>query len=59
MIEMTIATITMLIVAVIAIFLILMAINIVLFLVLRSRIPQKPFSSSEHATKHAYARDDK
>jgi hypothetical protein len=57
MMDMVIATIVVLIVAAIAIFLILIAINIVLFLKLRSSIPQKPFSNSEHETKHAYTRD--
>jgi hypothetical protein len=45
MIEMVVATIIMLIVAAVAIFLILIAINIVLFLKLRSSIPQKPFQT--------------
>jgi len=49
----------MVIVATIAIFLILIAINIALFLKLRSSIPQKPFSNSEHVTKHAYTPDDR
>jgi hypothetical protein len=57
MIQMVIGTIIMLIVAAIAIFLILIAINIVVFLKLRSGIPQKPFSNSEHVTKHSYTRD--
>ena len=48
MMEMVIGTIILLIAAAIAIFLILIAINIVLFLKLRSAIPQKPFSNSEH-----------
>ena len=56
MMEMVIGTI-MLIVAAIAIFLILIAINIVLFLKLRSSIPQKPFSNSENVTMHAHTRD--
>jgi hypothetical protein len=45
MIEMVVATIIMLIVAAVAIFLILIDINIVLFLKLRSSIPQKPFQT--------------
>jgi hypothetical protein len=57
MMEMMIGTIIMLIVAAIAIFLILMAINIALFLKLRSSIPQRPFSNSEHVTERAYTRD--
>jgi len=57
MMEMVIGTIRLLIVAGIAIFLILIAINIVLFLTLRSRIRQKSFSNSGHVTKHAYTRD--
>lgn len=57
MVEMVIGTIVVLAVAAVAIFLIVMAINIVLLLELRSRIPQEPFSNSEHATKHAYTRD--
>ena len=57
MMEIVIGTIIMLIIAAIAIFLILIAINIVLFLKLRSSIPQKPFSNSGHVTKHAYTRD--
>jgi hypothetical protein len=57
MIEMVIGTTKLLIVAGLAIFLILIAINVVLLLKLRSRIPQKPFSNSEHVTKHAYTRD--
>jgi len=43
MMEMVIGTVIALIMAVIAIFLILVAINIVLFLQLRSHIPQTPF----------------
>jgi hypothetical protein len=43
MMETVIGTIMMLIGAATAIFLILIAINIVLFLELRSHIPQKPF----------------
>jgi hypothetical protein len=54
---MVIGTIIMLIVAAIAIFLILIAINIVVFLKLRSGIPQKPFSNSEHVTKLLYTGD--
>jgi high-affinity Fe2+/Pb2+ permease len=59
MTEMVIGTIMMVIVAAIAAFLILIAINIALFLILRSSIPQKPFSDSEHVTEHAYTRDDR
>ena len=59
MMEIVIGTIMMVIVATIAIFLILIAINIALFLKLRSSIPQKPFSNSEHVTKHAYTPDDR
>jgi len=59
MMEMVMGIIMMLIVAAIAIFLILIAINIMLFLKLRSRIPQKLFSNSEHVTKPAYTRDDR
>jgi hypothetical protein len=57
MMEMVIGTIIMLVVAAIAIFLILIAINIVLFLLLRSNIPQKPFSNSEHVIKPPHSRD--
>jgi hypothetical protein len=57
MVEMVIGTIIMLTVAALAIFLIVMAINIALFLKLRSSIPQKPFSDPEYATTHAYTRD--
>ena len=46
------SAIAMLIVAVMAIFLILMAINIVLLFTLRARIPQNPLSNSEHVTRH-------
>ena len=59
MMEMVIGTIMMVIVATIAIFLLLIAINIALFIKLRSSIPQKPFSDSEHVTEHAYSRDDR
>ena len=59
MTEMVIGTIMMVIVATIAIFLLLIAINIALFIKLRSSIPQKPFSDSEHVTEHAYSRDDR
>jgi hypothetical protein len=48
MMEMVVGAIVMLIAAVIAMFLILVAINIALFLKLRSAIPQEPFSNSEH-----------
>jgi hypothetical protein len=57
MMEMVIDTMIMLIAAAIAIFLILIAINFALFLKLRSAIPQKPFSNSEHVKRHAYTRD--
>jgi len=53
MMEMVIGTMIVLIVAVIAIFLILIAINIALLLKLRSSIPQKHFSNSEHREDHA------
>jgi len=53
MMEMVIGTMIVLIVAAIAIFLVLIAINIALFLKLRSSIPQKPFSNSEHVREHA------
>ena len=46
MMQIVVGTIMMVIVAVIAIFLILIAINIALFLKLRSGIPQKPFGSA-------------
>jgi len=59
MMEMVVGTIIMLIGAVIAIFLILIALNIALFFKLRSSIPQKLFSNSELVTKHAYTRDDR
>jgi len=59
MMEMVIGTIMMVIVATIAIFLLLIALNIALFIKLRSSIPQKPFSDSEHVTEHAYSRDDR
>ena len=59
MMEMVIGTIMMVIVATIAIFLLLIAINIALFIKLRSSIAQKPFSDSEHVTEHAYSRDDR
>ena len=45
MMEMVIGTIMMVIVATIAIFLLLIAINIALFIKLRSSIPQKPFQT--------------
>ena len=48
MIEIVVGAMVMLIAAVIAVFLILMAINVALFLKLRSAIPQEPFSNSEH-----------
>jgi hypothetical protein len=53
MIEMAIDTLIMLGVAGIAIFIILITINIVLFLKLRSDIPQKHASYSEHVTERA------
>ena len=45
MLEMVIGTIMMVVVATIAISLVLIAINIALFLKLRSSIPQKPFQT--------------
>jgi hypothetical protein len=48
MMEIVVGAMVMLGVAVIAVFLILVAINIALFLKLRSAIPQEPFSNSEH-----------
>lgn len=57
MTEMVMGTIMMLIAAPVAIFLILIAINIALFLKLRSIIPQEAFLDSEDVTKHQYVRD--
>jgi hypothetical protein len=51
--EMVIGTIIMLIAAAIAIFLILIAINIVLFLKLRSIIPQSPYARPPAARNRA------
>ena len=48
MMGMVVGAMVMLIAAVIAMFLILVAINIALFLKLRSAIPQEPLSNSEH-----------
>lgn len=53
MVEMVVGAIIMLIVAVMAIFLVLLAVNTVLFFILRARIPQEPLANSEHVTKHA------
>jgi len=50
MMEVVIGTILMLIAAAIAIFLFLTAINIVLFVKLRSAIPQEPVWHAEHVT---------
>jgi hypothetical protein len=57
MVELLIHTTMMLIVAAIAIYLILMALDIALFLKLRSSIPQEPFSDPEYGTRHALTRD--
>jgi hypothetical protein len=57
MVEMVIGIIAMLIAAVAIVFLILIAINIALFVKLRSIIPQKAFLDSEQVTKHAYTQD--
>ncbi|SQI28920.1 Uncharacterised protein [Rhodococcus coprophilus] len=53
MVEMVIGAAMILVVAVMAVFLVLIAVDTALFLVLRARIPQNPLSNSEHGTKHA------
>jgi hypothetical protein len=50
MMEMVVGALLVIIAATTAMFLILIAVNIVLFLTLKSNIPQKAFSNSEHAT---------
>lgn len=57
MMEIVMSIIITLITAVIVVFLFLITINIVLFLKLRSGIPQKPVSHSGQGTKHAYDQD--
>jgi hypothetical protein len=53
MMEMVTVAVLIIVVAIVAMFLALIAVNVALFLALRARIPQGSFAPSEHGSTHA------